>query len=299
VEILVVVKESNYEIHGPRVERFVHSGRLDAAILNRLLNAHQQHYRTVEAVKSALQAHGLDYALISRREQWPTDRQFSVILTVGGDGTVLFSAQNIPTGKPRVVGIRSTDDSVGYLCAYDFGQERQMVEAIASERLVCEPVQRMKAEVRFADERPPVETLPVLNDLLFSNINPALTTRYRLRFGRYSEVQRSSGIWISTAIGSTAAIQAAGGSVQNYNSILMQFRPRELFRPPNHFAELDGALFDPDFDRLVIENYCESAVLALDGQHGSVSLGYGDSIEVKRASPLNLAISQRIRERTV
>jgi len=50
-----------------------------------------------------------------------------------------------------------------------------------------------------------------LNDLLVAHANPAAMTSYTLQLGTVSEPQRSSGLWIATAAGSTAAIRAAGG----------------------------------------------------------------------------------------
>jgi NAD+ kinase len=299
MDILVVAKESNYEIHGPRVERYVKDGRVDPSVLRRLLIAHDQHYKTLETVRVALNSLGIGFEEISRKDFWPSQQRYSIIITVGGDGTVLYSAQHECDSKTLVVGVRSTDESVGFLCAFDRLQVAELARAVADGRLQGVPVQRLCAHIRFADGRQDVESLPVLNDLLYSNSNPALTTRYKISYGRFSEVQRSSGIWVATAIGSTAAILAAGGVVQDYQSTLFQFKPRELYRPPEHLSELDGSLFNPDEQSLDLENYCESAILALDGQHGSVNLGYGDKVKFKRSVPLNLVLSKRLLRPTI
>ena len=125
--------------------------------------------------------------------------------------------------------------------------------------------------------------------VLFANISPAATTRYTLRLGERKEEQKSSGIWISTAAGSTAAISAAGGTVFPILDERCQFFIRELYSPPDNEGELlRKGIFNPDNDRLAIENHCEKAMLATDGQHGFIRLEFGDRIHFKKGPKLKL-----------
>ena len=69
----------------------------------------------------------------------------------------------------------------------------------------------------------------VLNDVLFSHPIPAATTRYAIRRDGRAEEQRSSGVWIATAAGSTAAIHSAGGKILPITSQRLQFVVREPY----------------------------------------------------------------------
>ena len=55
---------------------------------------------------------------------------------------------------------------------------------------------------------------------------PAAMTSYTLDIGSVSEPQRSSGLWIATAAGSTAAIRAAGGCILPLRSRKLQYLVR-------------------------------------------------------------------------
>ena len=69
----------------------------------------------------------------------------------------------------------------------------------------------------------------VLNDLLVAHANPAAMTSYILDIVSVSEPQRSSGLWIATAAGSTAAIRAAGGRILPLRSRKLQYLVREPY----------------------------------------------------------------------
>ena len=64
--------------------------------------------------------------------------------------------------------------------------------------------------------------------------SPAETTRYELQFNKKVEEHKSSGLWLSTAIGSTAAISAAGGQELAFDSQLSQYIVRELYKPKGY-----------------------------------------------------------------
>ena len=65
--------------------------------------------------------------------------------------------------------------------------------------------------------------------MLFCHDCPASTTRYLLTFDGRTEDQISSGIWISTAAGSTSVIRSAGGKEMPPRSRRLQFAVREPF----------------------------------------------------------------------
>jgi hypothetical protein len=150
-------------------------------------------------------------------------------------------------------------------------------------------VSRLRASVTSVVEKKSFDTRTVLNDFLYAAANPAETTRYKISKGSVSEIHKSSGIWISTAAGSTAAISAAGGSRYPITESRYQFVIRELFSATPGAFQLTGGLFHPSQEVLELENLVEHGILALDGHHGMIQLGYGDKVRFFEGPSLKLA----------
>lgn len=289
MNVLLVRKTTNYELHGLRTEMHVQSGHLDAGNLEKLKKAHDQHYRCLDTVRVALEKTGLPWFEITRDQAWPSEK-IDKVITIGGDGTLL-SASHAVSASVDVMGVRSSASSVGYLCGYDYMDSAKVVGDLEAGKLDMMQVQRIKAKISKTDLPQPFETAPVLNEFLFANISPAATSRYKITLGGHSEFHKSSGIWVSTAIGSSAAIHAAGGELLDKHDRLFQYRVREMYNSQGLNFRLSGGPFDPDVTSLSVENRNEHALLAIDGQHGEVGLGFGDRVEFLRAEPLNIAVS--------
>jgi len=288
--VLIVTKTTNYELHGAVVEAKVASGRVSQDALTRLKTAHAEHYETMARLRGALQKAGISAREVSRDEELHRGVVYDCVITVGGDGTLLAASHDMDKGG-TIFGVRSSLSSVGYLCCAGPGDIDLLVKALVNGDYEVTVVERLVAEILRADTGEVFTTKPILNDFLYTNANPAATTRYRLTYKDTSEVQRSSGLWIATGTGSTAAIYAAGGDRRRITDHDYQFKVRELYRlgaQPPFSPSLDRGFFDPDRDQFEIENRCQSATLAMDGQHGGVELAYGDTVRFKRAVPIGL-----------
>ena len=89
------------------------------------------------------------------------------------------------------------------------------------------------------------ESLYILNDILVAHQCPAAMSRYRISVDGQCEEQYGSGVWISTAAGSTAGILSAGGRVMRPGSKRIQYMSRELFDRPDTAYSLRGGTIDP------------------------------------------------------
>ncbi len=290
MKVLVVSKTSNLDLFGQEVRDQVTRGTMPRDRLERLEKAHNDHYQTRDNLLATLRKHGIEYTLIGRGRFWPELEPYQAILTVGGDGTVLEASHHVMQTQLPIVGIRSSHLSVGRLCCGDASQLERIVSQLVAHTLPWVQVERLAAEILFVRHGGIQRTEPVLNDFLYTHINPAATTRYRLQWGDQKEDQLSSGIWISTGVGSTAAIYTAGGEASSLQDSRFQFYVRELFSPPSRPCRLQTAWFTPEETSLSIENYSERAILAFDGQHGKVELRYGDRIQFLRGPSLTLAL---------
>src|SRR5262249_40637486 len=76
--------------------------------------------------------------------------------------------------------------------------------------------------------------------------------------------QKSSGIWIGPAAGSTAAIRSAGGRVLAPRSRLIQYVVREPYTPTGMAYRCEHGLVSPG-DALEILNKMREAALFIDG----------------------------------
>lgn len=295
MKLLLVRKTTNLEWHGDAIRREVDAGRMPPEDLARLQRAHDEHYETLDGLRSRLRGQQVPFTEITRDTEWPAAESFDAVLTVGGDGTLLSASHKI-VDDTIVVGIRSSRSSVGYLCVYGGDELDAVVDDLLNRRLKTISVQRMLAKVRRAGSSDVYVSEPVLNDFLYSNVNPAATTRYRIRSGRKIELQKSSGIWIATAVGSSAGIAGAGGEKMSWSDQRCQFRVREVFAGGKIKPTMIQGFFDPAEELFEIENRSEKAFLALDGQHGEVPLILGDKILFCRAPHLVLAVGDHHRD---
>jgi NAD+ kinase len=290
-DVLVVSKVTALNSRGEFFKERLARGGLTASQHDRLQVAHKEHSETLQKFIEALTSAGITYELISSVAPFSPRPEVKFVVAVGGDGTVLAAARSIGSQEVGLVGLRSSSLSVGYLCAYSVDRISNLVGEIRARTLQFQSVHRLAAVVtRAVPGSKSVLSEPVLNDFLYANASPANTSRYNLRINDAEELQLSSGIWLSTAVGSTAAILAAGGSRVPYHQRNFQYLVREPMHRPDYQLKLVQGFFDPELDHLSIENRCDQAILASDGGYAAIELEYGDVISFKRAAPLRLVI---------
>lgn len=292
-QVVVATKTSAWEWHGPTYEEQFEEGSLSHGDYTRIRTAHDEHCATVDKVRERFDSEKVDYRLVNVDDQdWALDPDTRVIVTLGGDGTLLSASHRV-VGQSHVTlfGIRSSGTSVGYLCAGGVERLDDLTVSIQSGQFNVLEASRLIADIHGVDSNRTVRTTaPALNDFLYSNANPAATTRYRMTLGDRQEDHKSSGMWLSTALGSTAGVYAAGGVVQPRSDTNFQYVVRELYRAPGKNFYLQNGFFDPDRKALIIENRCERAILAADGNHGICEIIWGERIVFRRACPIRIAI---------
>ncbi|MCS6898494.1 MAG: NAD(+)/NADH kinase, partial [Myxococcales bacterium] len=156
----------------------------------RMRAAHEAHEGALAAVRSALAAAQVDVLTVEDLHQpFPTD-DASLVLTVGGDGTLLGASHQIKNCP--VLGVNSAPGiSVGFFCGADASSIGRLLPRALSGSL--EGVKLTRMEVRFNEQ---VLSRRVLNDALLCHACPAATSRYILELDGEQEEQRSSGMWV-------------------------------------------------------------------------------------------------------
>jgi len=243
----------------------------------RVQRAHDEHVQTALTVEAVLAARGLDFQFVShfgrRHAAWA-----DLVVTVGGDGTFLRASHSIDAGPEHdgtpMLGVNSAaGSSLGYFCAAGEGDFAEVLRQIQDGELRSRGLWRLAVEVNGK----PLRDL-ALNDVLMAHRVPAETSRYTLRSDGREQDQKSSGIWVATAAGSTAAIRSAGGVVQDIDKRQLQFRARELMQWAVKGEPIVGGLLP---DGLEIVSRMSTGMLFIDGGHKKVSFGFGDRIVMR------------------
>ena len=128
----------------------------------------------------------------------------------------------------------------------------------------------------------------VLNDALFCHQSPAATSRYILELDEVIEEQKSSGLWIGPAAGSTAAQRSAGGKVLPLTSKSIQLVVREPYTPTGRPYQLNRAIIKKD-QQLQIRSKSRKMRMFLDGPDRVIRVDVGDRLQFCRSpEPLKL-----------
>ena len=168
---------------------------------------------------------------------------------------------------------------------------------------------RCKVKSTFSETR----LVPALNDILIANPSPAAVSRFRMgwmqlvpegapsetygtitRFGgkAYDVVNSlnvwSSGMWMCTATGSTAAMAAAGGHIMPFDSEDLQYLIREHMLEEDSASEVNNGLIRTG-EKLHVRWNSQKGRIFIDGSHLTQNLELGDEIMIdSKAPPLKL-----------
>src|SRR5215510_5772168 len=273
---LVIIKQTALA-QGGRAATFARKGDETA---ERLLRADGEHKRAVDATRRALKSRKIAFAESSvvpfsaalKRQLASAD----LVVSVGGDGTLLCASHYVRDGM--VIGVNSAPgDSVGHFCSANRENFADRLDAIMS--MKWRPVELARLQVTL-DGKPLAEL--ALNDVLIAHYSPAATTRYLIEIGDHFEEHRSSGVWISTAAGSTAGIGSAGGRRMPLRSRHIQFLVRELYYEPDREYELTRGLVPPD-SGITIASKMPDGRLYIDGARSQYQFPFGARAHIEIA----------------
>lgn len=273
-KILVLYKESNYKLR-LYDSKSVYSHN-EQSILQRerkrLKTEHDQHYSSLEAVTKQLKLLQANFTLHSRARSI-NYKTYDCIITIGGDGTFLEAARHAQ-GK-SIIGVNSAPDfSVGRFTAANARTFPKIFSRIISGELKPFYLHQIQGKLLNLNK-----TIFAVNEFLICHQNPAALSRYIIEIGKLGEVHRSSGIWVSTAAGSSGAMKSAGGKKMRITDDDFQYKPRELYSYRNNIHQLTGGTIKKS-QKIKIISLMKEASIYVDGAHERMSFPYGETIVI-------------------
>ncbi len=274
MKVLIVYKKSFFESHAGDKKGIAN---LDPADRDRLIRADVENRRSLGDLTAHLARRGIDFDAVFRGSI-AARRRYDLVVSLGGDGT-FFAAARYLKDTP-ILGINSDPaNSLGLWTCADRTNFRDPLERALARQVRPTRIYRMAIAI---NGKPVRES--AFNDVLVAHRNPAAMTRYRLGIGAAQEDHRSSGVWISTAAGSTAGIRSAGGRRMPISSRRLQYLVREPYTWPQRRYRLSRGFTS----RLALQTLTVDLGLWIDGSRVRYDLGLGDRVELQTGTPLQV-----------
>ncbi|CAN4102996.1 unnamed protein product [Withania somnifera] len=257
------------------------------------------HKEAINFCQNILRKKFVDWEAVYRFNLCRPIHDVDLVVTVGGDGTLLQASHFMDDSIP-VLGVNSDPTqaeeveeynevfdatrSTGYLCAATVKNFEQIIDDILEHRARLSEVSRMSVTLNS-------KQLPTyaLNDVLIAHPCPAAVSRFSFSIKKEDQSCsslvhcRSSGLRVSTAAGSTAAMLSAGGFAMPILSQDLQYIVREPITPGASNSLMLGTVKPEEL--MEIAWYCKEGLIYIDGSHLTHSVQYGDIIELSSEAP--------------
>jgi len=260
-------------------------------------SSHNSHMKTLDIVVSEIQKQNFVCHVIDSKSFVAEPDDVEMVVTVGGDGTLLSASHNVNSALPILAVNSDPSTSVGFFC-YTTSNTFQNHLSLALDGK-CPNTILTRMSVRKNNK---IVANRILNDVLFCHTNPAATSNYIIQLmsrrsltpaagmsvgSRVSpmslqETQRSSGIWVGPAAGSTAARRSAGLSPMDLESKDLQLGVRELYYKPSSKPGTRFMMAAPGQFIKVISKM-DSSAMYLDGDYSVIPVGLGDEINFEKS----------------
>ncbi len=184
----------------------------------------EEYKSTLKAVKSTLKKYGIKYEIANRDRLAKAQFQNKdLIIAVGGDGTFLRAAQFV--NNQLMLGVNAdVKNKEGYFMKSDKKDFEIKLEKIMHNNFKIKKLMRLEAYIN--NEK--IETL-ALNEFFIGPRKSYHAAKYLLKINGKKERQKSSGILITTTIGSHAWAKSCYNKSLDLNSKNYQFVVREPY----------------------------------------------------------------------
>jgi NAD+ kinase len=195
-----------------------------------------------------------------------------LLLSVGGDGTILRAAQVVIPGKTPITGINL--GKLGFLTELDADEAREKLPSLLKKEGWID--ERAMLRVTLPGRKP--RQYHALNDVVVARGEIARVIRIEARVdNQHLTTYKADGVVVATATGSTGYALAAGGPIlypPSRDFLLVPVAPHLSF---DHAVVLPGTA---ELDLHITAVH--PATLSIDG-HINLPLASGDTIIIKRS----------------
>ncbi len=248
---------------------------LPAEDLKEVRAGHDVHYASLDHIRKVLSDRSIDFCRsYMPYSEFEDFKGKDLIVCVGGDGTVLNSAQYVTDDTP-VLTVKSDSRSVGTLCEIEAGEFETALDKILEDRFRVERWTR--AEGLFRDRR-----MYALNEIYVGVRHSTSMARYLLSYHGVTESQMSGGIVATTGTGSTAWYGNIPGSDGPFPRTARELRyvVREYNRSGGY--RVVKGLVEPGTKLVVDSKMNVDGCISFDGDFSKRMLDFnrGESVEI-------------------
>lgn len=187
-------------------------------------------------------------------------RESSVVLTLGGDGTLLHTARTVAVAGIPICGINM--GRLGFLTEVELPELEDMLEKIIAGNYHIE--ERLMLESMVMNESQTQYICPALNDVVVTKGGLSRLIRLNLYIdGHLTAQYPADGIVISTSTGSTGYSLSAGGPIVNPSLNVMVITPI----CPHILDARPLIISEKEEIKITIEGIDTDIVLTADGQN--------------------------------
>lgn len=221
LKIALVYKKSRLELYQhikPRLKELVIQKDISVDYLEQSDAIHKRHVQLVRDIVHGMQ---LDVLECPREELAKRDLSDRLVVTVGGDGTILEASQHV--NQQPILGVNSDPNhSLGSLCTATVDTLLDTLKRVLDGGMNYYLLPRISIVLDGQ-----LLSIAPINDLLIANSHPAVISHYIVETEEQAEEQKSSGLWVGTGLGSSSAIASAGGRVMSIEDTRLQVVVRE------------------------------------------------------------------------
>ncbi|MFW9990735.1 MAG: NAD(+)/NADH kinase [Candidatus Odinarchaeota archaeon] len=242
------------------------------------------HMNTRDIILNSLITRGIEYDIF-RREQtsanFTSDKfvdstNYDLVISLGGDGTFLYACHLIPNSNTPVFGVNSDNDlSEGFLVETDHSTLETRIELLLTSHL---PLVQYPRLVAWRNDKQ--FQVKALNEIYMGRLQGYKMARYELKLGDGTkERQKSSGLLISTGLGSTAWYKSAGGTPFSKHADYSEFIVRECYEGRLTSCKHVQGRFNAN-GRIMLRMLVDEMVIAMDSIK-EYPLSGGDTLVVE------------------
>ncbi|MFH1072657.1 MAG: NAD(+)/NADH kinase [Nanoarchaeota archaeon] len=256
--ILVVTKKSRLEIYQGLTDEAEKAVMLQEANgMKDMLHEHDTHYASLEKILATIKDAPHD---IVQRADISSQKQYRLVIAVGGDGTFIDASHSIRDSTP-LFGINSTPwKSAGFFC---YGTADEFPSALDNLESVPKTVlSRMHA----VKDGIPLE-IPILNEVMFRHLHLGSSWWTVKDNGKETLYKYPYLFMVSTPAGMTGGMWGIEGEVLPLDSGLLEYRFVGLRGMPSQYT-----------DRLEISSRTHRGLFQIDGYHIRQEFPYGSKL---------------------